>query len=95
MTVTEDRTAVLGTRMLRKEDPPLLTGEARYTDDLGIPGALHLAVVRSPFAHARITNVDLSAALAMPGVVAAYSGADLAGRCGPRRCRVRGRSRRT
>jgi carbon-monoxide dehydrogenase large subunit len=63
--------------MLRKEDPALLTGEAKYTNDLNIPGALHLALVRSPYAHARILSVDVSAALAMPGVVAAYSGADL------------------
>ncbi len=78
MTITENRPgSVLGTRMLRKEDPALLTGEAKYTNDLLIPGALHLALVRSPYAHARIVSVDLSAALAMPGVVAAYSGADL------------------
>ncbi|HWL42316.1 MAG TPA: molybdopterin cofactor-binding domain-containing protein [Ilumatobacter sp.] len=78
MTITEvpERT-VLGTRMLRKEDPALLTGEAKYTADLPIPGALHLAVVRSPYAHATIDSVDVSGALAMPGVVAAYSGADL------------------
>jgi carbon-monoxide dehydrogenase large subunit len=63
--------------MLRKEDPALLTGEAKFTNDLLIPGALHLALVRSPYAHARIVGIDLSAALAMPGVVAAYSGADL------------------
>ena len=68
---------VLGKRRLRKEDPALLTGEAKYTNDLNIPGALHLAVLRSPYAHARILSVDVSAALAMPGVVAAYSGADL------------------
>jgi len=78
MTIIDDREgAVLGTRRLRKEDPALLTGEARFTNDLNIPGALHLALVRSPYAHARILSVDLSAALAMPGVVAAYSGADL------------------
>jgi carbon-monoxide dehydrogenase large subunit len=78
MTLIDDRPgAVLGTRRLRKEDPALLTGEAKYTNDLNIPGALHLALVRSPYAHARILSVDLSAALAMPGVVAAYSGADL------------------
>jgi carbon-monoxide dehydrogenase large subunit len=78
MTMTENRPgAVLGTRLLRKEDPALLTGESKYTNDLSIPGALHLALVRSPYAHARITGVDVSAALAMPGVVAAYSGADL------------------
>jgi aerobic carbon-monoxide dehydrogenase large subunit len=78
MTIIDDRPgAVLGTRRLRKEDPALLTGEAKYTNDLNIPGALHLALVRSPYAHARILSVDLSAALAIPGVVAAYSGADL------------------
>ncbi len=78
MTITENRPgSVLGTRMLRKEDPALLTGEAKFTNDLLIPGALHLALVRSPYAHARIVGIDLSAALAMPGVVAAYGGADL------------------
>ncbi len=78
MTITENRPgSVLGTRMLRKEDPALLTGEAKYTNDLNIPGALHLALVRSPYAHARIVSVDVRAALAMPGVVAAYTGADL------------------
>ena len=77
MTVTENRpTAVLGSRLLRKEDPALLTGEAKFTNDLAIPGALHLAVVRSPYAHAKITRLDLSAAKAAPGVVAVYSGAD-------------------
>jgi len=76
MTVV-DETRVIGTPMLRREDPALLTGEARYTNDLPIPGALHLAVLRSPYAHARITSVDVSGALKQPGVVAAYSGADL------------------
>lgn len=68
---------VIGSRLKRREDPALLTGEARFTNDLKIPGALHLAVLRSPFAHAHIVSVDVSAALARPGVVAAYSGADL------------------
>jgi aerobic carbon-monoxide dehydrogenase large subunit len=78
MTMTENRAAgVIGQPLLRKEDPALLTGEAKYTNDLNIPGALHLAVLRSPYAHARILSVDLTAAQAMPGVVAAYSGADL------------------
>jgi carbon-monoxide dehydrogenase large subunit len=77
MTVT-DAPSAIGTPMLRKEDPALLTGEARFTNDLNVPGALHLAVLRSPFAHARITRVDVSGALQQPGVVAAYSGADLA-----------------
>ncbi len=75
--VDEHPGSVVGTRMKRREDPALLTGEAKYTNDLSIPGALHLAVLRSPYAHARITSVDVSGALAQPGVVAAYSGADL------------------
>jgi aerobic carbon-monoxide dehydrogenase large subunit len=68
---------VVGTRMKRREDPALLTGESRFVADLQIPGALHAALVRSPVAHARIASIDLSAALAMPGVVAAFTGADL------------------
>ena len=68
---------VVGTRRLRREDPALLTGEARFVDDLVIPGALHMAVVRSQTAHARIRSVDISAARSQPGVVAAFSGADL------------------
>jgi carbon-monoxide dehydrogenase large subunit len=69
---------VIGSRRLRREDPALLTGEGRYTDDLQIPGALHMALVRSPFAHARITNIDTSEAAAAPGVRAVYTAADLA-----------------
>ena len=63
MTVTDDPTtgnSVLGTRMLRKEDPALLTGEAVYCNDMQVPGAWHLAVKRSDFAHARITGIDVS-----------------------------------
>ncbi len=70
-------TAVVGTRMVRKEDPELLTGEGRYVDDLVIPGARWLGMVRSPYAHARITNIDASDALALPGVEAVLTGADL------------------
>ena len=81
MTVTEEPTTasgVLGQRMLRKEDPVLLTGEAVFTNDMKVPGALYLAVLRSPYAHARIVSIDTSAAAAMPGVRAVYTGADLA-----------------
>ncbi|MGH9024380.1 MAG: xanthine dehydrogenase family protein molybdopterin-binding subunit, partial [Acidimicrobiia bacterium] len=70
-------TAVIGTPMLRREDGPLLTGEARYVEDLAVPGALHMVIIRSPYAHARIRSVDVSAALTCPGVVAAYSGEDI------------------
>ncbi|HEV8296950.1 MAG TPA: molybdopterin cofactor-binding domain-containing protein [Acidimicrobiales bacterium] len=68
---------VIGSRRIRKEDPALLTGEARFVDDLKVPGALWVGAVRSPHAHARIASIDLSGALAAPGVVAAYTGADL------------------
>jgi carbon-monoxide dehydrogenase large subunit len=67
---------LVGQPILRKEDGEFLTGEARYTDDIVLPGMLWMAVVRSPFAHARIKKVDLSKALAMEGVVAAFSGQD-------------------
>src|SRR5438874_2145251 len=69
----------VGKDVLRKEDAELVTGQAKYADDLTVPGMLWMAVVRSPFAHARINGVDLSKALAMDGVVAAFSGQDLAG----------------
>ncbi len=80
MTATEaaPTTSVLGQRLLRREDPALLTGEAKFASDLDVPGALYLAVLRSPYAHARITSIDVSPALEQPGVVAAYTGADLA-----------------
>ena len=71
--------SVIGTPLLRREDPALLTGEGKYTNDLNIPGALYLAVARSPYAHANILSVDLVAARALPGVIAVYSGADLTG----------------
>jgi carbon-monoxide dehydrogenase large subunit len=69
---------VIGTEVLRKEDPELITGQARYVDDLVVPGMLWMHVVRSPLAHATINGVDLTRAKEMPGMVAAFSGADLA-----------------
>ncbi|HEX5366596.1 MAG TPA: molybdopterin cofactor-binding domain-containing protein [Acidimicrobiales bacterium] len=68
-----------GRRLLRKEDARLLTGEARFVDDLQVPGALWMGMVRSPFAHARIRGVEAEGALAMPGVRAVVTGDDLAG----------------
>ncbi|GIF26174.1 carbon-monoxide dehydrogenase large subunit [Actinoplanes tereljensis] len=65
-------------RMLRKEDPRFLRGRGRYTDDVQLPGMLHLAILRSPFAHARIVSVDTSAAEASPGVRLVVTGAMLA-----------------
>ena len=79
MTTTEAApTTVIGQRRLRREDPALLTGEAKFTNDLAVPGALSLALVRSPYAHARIVSIDTSAAAEAPGVVAVYTGNDLA-----------------
>ncbi len=78
MSITQERTnTIIGQRMLRREDPALLTGEAKFTNDLAIPGALHLAVLRSPYAHARIKSIDVADARTMPGVVAIYTGKDL------------------
>ena len=68
----------IGSRMLRKEDDLLVTGHGHFLDDLVLPGMVWMAVVRSPMAHARISGVDTSPARQLPGVVAAYSGADLA-----------------
>ncbi len=79
MTTTETTSGskVLGQRVLRREDPELLTGEAKFSDDLAIPGALHMAVLRSTVAHGRITSIDTSAARSRPGVVAVYTYQDL------------------
>jgi aerobic carbon-monoxide dehydrogenase large subunit len=79
MTETEvEMGRYVGSRMLRKEDAPLLTGRGSYVDNLALPGMVWISIVRSPIAHARINRVDTSAALKLPGVVAAWSGADLA-----------------
>jgi aerobic carbon-monoxide dehydrogenase large subunit len=66
-----------GTSIKRSEDPRILTGAGRYVDDIKLPGMLHAAFVRSPLAHARVLAVDVSAAQALPGVVAVFTGADL------------------
>jgi carbon-monoxide dehydrogenase large subunit len=73
--------SILGTRVLRTEDPKFLTTGGVYTEDVvdeRLAGACHVFFVRSPVAHARITGIDVGAALAAPGVVAAFTGADLA-----------------
>ena len=69
----------IGATPHRVEDEALLRGRGRFIDDLSpVPGAMHLALVRSPFAHARIRGIDAAAALASPGVLAVLTGADLA-----------------
>ena len=80
MTATQDAAASvteIGRDRRRKEDQRLITGRTRWTDNIQLPGMLHMAMVRSPFAHAKITAIDTSAAKAAPNVVAVYSGADL------------------
>ncbi|MDX5362378.1 MAG: xanthine dehydrogenase family protein molybdopterin-binding subunit [Alphaproteobacteria bacterium] len=68
----------LGQRVLRKEDRRFITGKGRYTDDIAVARATHAVFVRSPYAHARIRNIDASEALAMPGVHAVLTGKDFA-----------------
>jgi aerobic carbon-monoxide dehydrogenase large subunit len=70
--------AELGRARTRKEDARLVTGQTAWTDNLVLPGMLHMAFLRSPYAHAKITSVDVSGAKNLPGVVAAFSGADFA-----------------
>ncbi|MDP6482562.1 MAG: xanthine dehydrogenase family protein molybdopterin-binding subunit [Nitrospinota bacterium] len=66
----------IGEPIKRREDPRLIQGLGRYVDDLAPPGCLHVGIVRSTHAHARLKSVDASAALALPGVVAVFTGED-------------------
>ena len=68
---------VIGQRITRNEDPRLLTGQALFVDDVEIHNMLHAAFLRSDYAHARITSIDISAAREMPGVVAVYTAEEL------------------
>ena len=72
------RTSVaIGEPVLRMEDPRLLRGQGRYTDDINLPKQAHAVILRSTHAHGRIKSIDTSAAKAMKGVLAVYTGADL------------------
>ncbi|MCL6636427.1 MAG: molybdopterin-dependent oxidoreductase [Alicyclobacillus sp.] len=73
---------VFGAAVKRREDPRLITGRGRYTEDVQLPGMLYAAILRSPHAHARLVQVDTAAAAAAPGVVAVFTGRDLAGKMG-------------
>jgi carbon-monoxide dehydrogenase large subunit len=85
-TQTQAPEAELGRARLRKEDARLITGQTNWTDNIILPGMVHMAFLRSPYAHARITSADVSAATAMPGVIAAFSGADFADEQGSLPC---------
>jgi carbon-monoxide dehydrogenase large subunit len=82
MTAVQDAPAAesgneIGRDRRRKEDQRLITGRTRWTDNIELNGMVHLAMVRSPFAHAKITSVDLTAAKAAPNVLAVVSGKDI------------------
>lgn len=68
--------ALVGKAVKRKEDPRLITGEARYLEDINLPGMTHIAILRSPHAHANIVSINTEAAAAVPGVVGVYTGQD-------------------
>src|ERR1043165_10137741 len=76
----------VGKRIKRTEDPRLIKGLAHYVDDIGLPGTLHVAFVRSMYAHARLNSIDTAEALKAPGVVAVYTGKDIATAVGPVPC---------
>jgi CO/xanthine dehydrogenase Mo-binding subunit len=82
MTVTTE----IGKARARKEDARLVTGQTNWTDNIQLPGLVHVAFLRSPLAHARIASVDVSAARGAPGVIAAFSGADFAAEQGSLPC---------
>jgi carbon-monoxide dehydrogenase large subunit len=68
----------VGQSLRRKEDPRLITGRARYVDDISLPGTLWAALVRSPEAHAKIVSIDVGAARERPGIHAIFTGDDMA-----------------
>jgi carbon-monoxide dehydrogenase large subunit len=76
MTTLEERAAEIGQSRKRKEDHHLITGRTMWTDNITLPGMLHVAMLRSPMAHARISSVDASEAKGRPGVVGVFTGQD-------------------
>jgi carbon-monoxide dehydrogenase large subunit len=77
MTTEVTRTTPLGASIKRVEDPRFITGEGNYVADIKLPSMAHMAILRSPYAHANIRSVDVSAARSKPGVVAVFVGADI------------------
>lgn len=74
--------AVFGKALKRHEDPRFITGRGKYTDDVQLPGMLYGAVLRSPYAHARIRSIDIDEASKIPGIVRIYTGKELLGKMG-------------
>ena len=77
MTTDHQASGLIGAALKRVEDPPLITGKGCYTDDISLPGMLHVAFQRSPYPHAKIISVDTSKAKSMPGVELVVTGNDL------------------
>jgi aerobic carbon-monoxide dehydrogenase large subunit len=75
---TSEKISGMGHSMKRKEDPRFLRGRGNYVDDIQLPGMLHMDIVRSPFAHAKINSINAERALAIPGVLAVITGETLA-----------------
>lgn len=69
---------LIGERILRTEDPDLVTGRGTFIDNLDLPGALHVVYVRSAMAHARVSNIDITTARSMPGVIGVFTSSDVA-----------------
>src|SRR5260370_36455840 len=83
VTTTTNNYTWIGKHIKRREDPDLLTGRAEFTNDVKLPGMLYAAVLRSPYAHARIVSIDTSAAKKLPGVHAVLTGSDATEIMGP------------
>ena len=79
-------TRIFGSGIRRREDPRLITGRAAYTDDIKLPDMVHVAILHSPHAHARIRSIDTSRAQAAGGVLAVFTGADTDGVLNPVPC---------
>ena len=79
-------TRIFGSGIRRREDPRLITGSATYTDDITLPGMVYAAMLRSPYAHAKITRIDTQKATSAAGVIAVYTGTDLEGALEPVPC---------
>src|ERR1700759_5494291 len=77
-TVDERPTSEIGQSRRRKEDHHLITGRTMWTDNITLPGMVHLAILRSPMAHAKITSIDTDEAKGRPGVLAVFTGQDFA-----------------
>src|SRR5262249_440375 len=76
--LSQPAASLIGQSLRRREDERFLTRSGQYTDDVVLPGQTYASFVRSPYAHARIRAVDTSRAMQSPGVLAVYTGADLA-----------------